>query len=169
MAKRITPTRDGNRKFIGPESTSFGRRVELVNPTDRNYTRHRFVLHFGAYGWTRLMVCADSLDDAIEIAAEHLAAYAPGHVMKMWGDEHKGLIKDVCEEKGIAFPDGFEALEDEVKNAICDEAEADLTRTESGFLTSYEWGVSLEDPTRAELDDFLYPAGIDWTADRKEV
>jgi len=112
------------------------------------------------------MVWSNDLGAALETAAEWLAKYAPGHVMAEWSDEHRELISEVCEGKGIAFPEGFETLDDDAKWAITDEAEADLTRTESGLLTSYEWGISLEDPTRAELDAFLYPPGIDWTAER---
>ena len=37
----------------------------LVNPTDRDWTKGRYVLAFGAYGWTRLMVWASSLEDAL--------------------------------------------------------------------------------------------------------
>lgn len=163
---RIVPTRKGKRIVIGPRGTSFGRAVELVNPTDRDWTRHRYVMWFGACGATRLMVWANSLDDAIETAAEHLAEHAPGHVMSEWSEEHRELIREVCAERGVEFPAGFEALDDDEKYDICEEAEADLTRTESGFLTSYEWGIDLEDPTRAELDEFLYPPGLDWSAER---
>lgn len=125
--------------------------IELINPGERYFARHRFVLWFGAYGLTYVLVYANGLDGAIEEAAEFLAEHAPGHVMREWSDEHKDLIREVCEERGIAFPEGFEALEDDDKWAICETAEADLTRTESGFLTSYEWGIVAEDPDRAEL------------------
>lgn len=164
---RIPPRMGKDRHYhIGPENTSFGRSVVLVNTWDQSWTRHRYVLSFGAYGSTNLMVWANDLDSAIEESAEYLAKHAPGHVMREWSDEHKDLVKEVCEERGVQWPEGFEALEDEQKGEICEQAEADLTHTESGFLTSYEWGISLEDPSRAELDAFLYPPGIDWAADR---
>ena len=163
---KIKPMRTEKGLKIGPENTSFGRSVTLVNPTDRDWSRHRFVLQFGAYGSTNLMVWANSLDDAIETAAEWLAEHAPGHVIPIWGEEHKDLIREVCSERGIEFPGGFEALDDETKYAICADAETDLTMTESGFLRSYEWTIAAEDPTRAELDAFLYPPGIDWSAER---
>lgn len=38
---------------------------------------------------------------------------------------------------------------------ILESAEADLTHTDSGFLTSYEWGISLEDPDAATLYAFI--------------
>ena len=163
---KIPATTEGDRIFIGPKNTSFGRRVELVNPTDRSFTRHRFVLEFGAYGTTRLMVWADSLCDAVETAAEHLAKWAPGHIMPAWGEAHVALVKEACEEAGHSYPEGFEALEDEEKWEICASAEADLTLTESGFLTSHEWALGMEDPTRADLDRYLYPPSIDWKKER---
>lgn len=167
---KIKPTKTEKGALrIGPVGTSFGRSVYLANPTDRHYTSHRFVLWFGAYGTTNVMVWADSLDDAIEVAAEFLADHAPGHITPNWGEEHKALVAEVCSEKGIEFPAGFDALEDEARYAICEQAEADLTLTESGFLTSHEWGIQLEDPTRADLDQFLYPADLDWSAERSEV
>jgi hypothetical protein len=167
MATKISPSRDERGQvYIGPRGTSFGRYAYLVNPVDRDWTKHRFVLWFGACAPTRLMVWANSLDDALEEAAEWLAENAPGNIMKDWEEEHKALVSEVCEERGITFPDGFDALPDEAKWAICDEAESDLTRTESGFLTSYEWGIDLEDPSRADLDTFLYPPDLDWSAER---
>lgn len=167
MTKRIKPQEDKRGcLYIGPKGTSFGRDVYLVNPENRDYVSSRFILWFGAYGTTRLMVWENHLEDAIETAAEWLAKYAPGHIMPMWGDDHKELVKEACEDEGISFPEGFEALEDEKKWAICESAEADLTMTESGFLTSYEWGIDMENPTRAELDEFLYPSDLDWSAER---
>ncbi len=160
---KLTPEKfNGTRVRIGTPSSSFERCVELVNQDDRSWTRHRYVLWFGACAPTRLMVWANSLDDALEEAAEHLAEHAPGLVMKEWGDEHKTLVAEACAERGITFPVGFEKMEDDdtslvSKWEITDQAEADLTRTESGFLTSYEWGIDLEDPTRAELEEFLFP------------
>jgi hypothetical protein len=163
---RIPPRMANSGRYIGVRGSSFGRYVRLVNPEDRNWTRHRYVLWFGAYGPTRLMVWANDLDSALEEAAEWLSEKAPGLIMKEWSDEHKDLIREVCEERGISFPEGFQAMDMETQWDIAEQAEADLTRTESGFLTSYEWGLDLEDPTRAELDAFLYPPDLDWTAER---
>lgn len=82
--------------------------------------------------------------------------------MPEWGDEHKALVSEVCKERGVTFPEGFEVLLDDAREGISDtawditaRAEADLTRTESGFLTSYEWGVLAENPERAELKELI--------------
>ncbi len=168
MTPKIKPRDDNGRLCIGVKDSSFGRLVYLVNPEDASWTKHRFIMWFGAYGSTNLSIWSNSLDDAIETAGEYIAKHWPGMIMKDWGDEHKELVREACTESGVDFPAGFDALEDEAKWKICETAEADLTRTESGFLTSYEWGLNLEDPSRAELDEFLYPKGIDWTIERSE-
>ena len=152
MGKRIAPHLHKSGCWaIGDGRWSYTREIVLVNPAERDYARHSYVLFFGAYGDTHLMVWTDSLEDAIEECAAWLAEHAPGHVMREWSDEHKDLIREACQERGVEWPAGFEALDDERKWEICDAAEADLTRTESGFLTSYEWGISAEDPDRADL------------------
>lgn len=122
-----------------------------INPRERDtYSRNScFTFHFGAYGDTHVSVWAqaDHLEDALEIAAEWLADHAPGHLMPMYGEEHMSLIHDVCAEHGI-MPDQIAALEEndpERFHALCDEASEDLTYTESGFLTSYEWSVDESD------------------------
>lgn len=131
------------------------RKLEVVNGSDRSWTRSSFVLWFGQCAPTFLLVFANGLEDALEEAAGWLADNAPGHIMEDWGDEHKALVREVCAEQEIAFPEGFEALENEEQWAIAEQAEADLTRTESGFLTSYEWGIALEAPDRKTLKAFL--------------
>jgi hypothetical protein len=102
----------------------------LVNPLEyENRMRTQlFAMHFGAYGTTRLLLWADHLETALELAAEWLAQYAPGHIST---EEHIGqLVKEVQEEEpGISDEDAYE------------KATADLTYTESGYLTSYEWTV----------------------------
>ena len=151
---------------IGPRNTSFGRCVVLVNPIEADWTKHRYVLCFGAMGTLNLSVWANSLDDALEEAAEYLAEHAKGHITAHDSQELIDLLKEACEEAGHTYPEGFDALEDEEKYAIQDSATADLTYTESGYLTSYEWGIALEDPSRAELDEFLYPPGYGWEKER---
>jgi hypothetical protein len=133
--------------------------IVILNPSDRDWKRHRYVLWFGACGSTRIMVWANGLEDALEECAAYLADHAPGHIMAEWSDEHEKLIAEVCEERGVAFPDGFQALKDDAKWEICTAAEADLTRTESGFITSYEWGIYAEDPERGEVCEMIADCG----------
>ena len=64
---------------IGPRQT-----ITMVNPTEREYASHDYVLWFGGCGTTNLRVWADSLEDALEIAADWLKEHAPGHIMPHW-------------------------------------------------------------------------------------
>lgn len=152
------------------ESSYHSRRVVMINPTARQEfarwglrrTGHdgnsspSFVLWFGTCGTTYLHVYADSLESALEECAAYLAEHAPGHVMPYAGEEHTTLLREACEEHGVAFdPDRFHGVIDSEADEILQFAEADLTYTESGFLTSYEWGISLENPTTAQLYAFI--------------
>ena len=55
--------------------------LTIINPSNRDYARHRYVLSFGAHACTHLMVYASSLDSALEECADWLADNAPGHIM----------------------------------------------------------------------------------------
>lgn len=56
------------------ESWSYTQQITLINPTCRGDYKSFYVLWFGAYGWTRLHVYADHLEDALE----ELYAYVTG-------------------------------------------------------------------------------------------
>lgn len=103
----------------------------LVNPLEyNNWTRTQlYAMHFGAYGTTCLLIWMDaSIEDAAEVAAEWLVKYAPGHITT---EEHVGkLMEEVREEEP--------GIDDE---AAYEKATADLTYTEAGWLTSYEWTI----------------------------
>jgi hypothetical protein len=111
---------------------------EIVNPSDKptrkkwfskNESLWRF--QFGAYGDTRLLVWSKGVDDGLEIAADWLATNAPGHLMAEGSDELKSLRDEAREELG----------EDADDEEVDQSATADLTYTEAGYLTSYEWTV----------------------------
>lgn len=106
----------------------------LVNPLDypggqRAAGKSLYAFGFGAYGSTRLLVWGtNDLDAALEEAAEWLEKYAPGHLST---EDHVTQLMDEVREEN---PD----LEDE---EAYEKATADLTYTEAGYLTSYEWTV----------------------------
>lgn len=163
---RMMPRTDSKgRRYIGPESSSFGRKVYLVNPENRDFADQRFVLWFGAHCASYLMVWSDSLESAIEDAAEYLAEHMPGHIMTHDSDEYLDLLKEACEGLGLEYPipEWAARVWDTPYERAVEEAESDLTPTESGFLTSYEWGIASENPTRADLESLCYPSGIDWS------
>ena len=116
-------------------------KVTLVNPSDRDWTRHRFVLAFGAYGWTQCVVWANSLDDALDEAVDWIAEHAPGL-----------LADDSVREE-------FERLvaEGATEGKAWEDATVDTTRAgNSGhYLLSCEWAIVAEDPTRSEMLSIL--------------
>jgi hypothetical protein len=132
------------------------RRVDVVNPGDKSWCRQSFVLWFGACGPTYLLVYANGLDSALKTAADWLAENAPDHLMSAWGEDHTALVREACEEAGLPYPPPDDAdLETDGYYYAQSDAEADLTYTEAGYLTSYEWGIALENPTPTELRAFV--------------
>lgn len=148
---------------IGESGSSFTRQVTIINPQDREFWTHHgdvksFVLWFGAYGWTRLLVYTGSLEEALEECAAWLAKYAPGHIMTEYGEDYTALIREQCEEEGEDF-DTLRQGENQNEKLweICDRATQDFTRTESGFITD-EWGIALVNPDTETLYQFIHGA-----------
>lgn len=132
--------------------------LHIVNPSNRSFCDNRYVLWFGACGPTFLMVWEHSLEDALETAAGWLADNAPGLIMPAFGEEHMGLLKEACEERGLTL-EQWQALcdaGDGTYSDIQEDAEADLTYTEAGYLTSYEWGIVFDDgASRADVKAWI--------------
>lgn len=98
-----------------------------------------FMFQFGAYGTTHVLAYG-SLDDALEEAAGVLRERAPGHFVD------------------VELPDGYAAMDEDEQDAARNEAEADLTYTESGYLASWEWYL-VEMHSAAELLAYVYREG----------
>ncbi len=116
MAKRIE----------AEHSSRPGCRVAIVNPYDRYVWPRRWLLSFGTYADRYVLVWADSLESALECAAEWLHEHAPGTFVD----------PEPCGECGGT--DG----EDRETCATCQGSgidETDLTYTEYGYLISHEW------------------------------
>ena len=122
-----------------------GREVFLVNPLDVPRGRYDrtapYILWFGAHAPTRLFIWSDSLEDALEEAGGVLAEHFPGLIHEHDDPILKELYDEAREELG---PD---AEDDQVH----EQATADLTYTESGYITSYEWGIA-SDPEGNQWD-----------------
>lgn len=152
----------------GAMSSCGEREVTMINPTHRQwYARwggrgrdesDAYVLSFGAYGDTSLHVYADSLDTAIELAAGWLADHAPGYIMTEDSEDLADLRKEACEDAGLTWPMPADLTPQAMEAywAAFESAEADLTHTESGYLTSYEFTLALENPTVEELYAFVW-------------
>jgi len=133
--------------------------VIMINPNERRWHGGRkapraFVLWFGGCGATYLHCFADGLEDALERCAAWLVDFAPGHIMGLGSDEHTDLCKEAFEDAGLTWTGEIDWSDAKQSDAI-QSAEADFTSTESGYLTSYEWGISLECPSTEALYAFV--------------
>ena len=112
-------------------------KINLVNPTDRSWTRNRYILWFGGCAPTYLMVWANSLENALDECIDWLAEHAPGHLMN----------DEVAEAYQNALNNGMD--EDEANEA----AVTDMTCGGNccHYIASWEWGIVAENPTRQEV------------------
>ena len=134
---------------IGSTLSTVGPEITLVNPENREYTSYCaesargscFVLSFGAYGCTDLMIWEDHLEAALDTAVDWIAEHAPG---LLCNDE-------VAEAYASAIASGM------TEEEAWQESLIDVTTAGNcgDSILSYEWNISLEQPTRAELVDFL--------------
>ncbi len=113
------------------------RKIAIVNGNDRAWSKHRFILAFGAYGDTRLMVWADHLETALDVAIDWIADNAPG------------LLADA------AVNEAFKEAKDQglSDDQAMDQATIDTTCGGNcgNYLNSWEWCIVAEDPSRGEI------------------
>ena len=109
----------------------------ILNPSDKDWTRHRYILWFGACAPTKMLVWANSLEDALDECVDYMEERLPGL-----------LADEMVEEE---YQRGLEAGLDE--EAAREAAETDTTSAgnHGRYLLSWEWGIHAEDPTRAEV------------------
>ena len=119
--------------------------INVANPHDKDCGT-AFLFQFGTVGTLRVLAFDSSLESALETAAGWLSENAPGHLMPYGSDDHRDLIREAIEDSGHTW-DEWKALEHSMGDLprwatdAIESAESDLTYTESGFLTSYEWWV----------------------------
>lgn len=110
-------------------------KLASVNPTDSHFTHGRYILAFGAYGWTQLMVWANSLDDALDECIDWIVENEPG------------LLADdaVNEAYARAIAEG---KDDEAAHT---EATADTVSggNAGNYLLAWEVHIVSENPSRA--------------------
>ena len=113
--------------------------IVIVNSRDSG--SERFVLYFGAYGWMRLMVWADHLEDALDECVDWIAEHAPGLLMN----------DEVSEAYNQAIADGCS------EDSAHEQATQDMTCAGNAgdYLASWEWGIVAENPTRAQVLELL--------------
>jgi hypothetical protein len=117
------------------------RNVIPVNGVERQWAKNRYIFWFGAAGPIYLMAWGRGMEDALEACVDWLEDNAPG----IFCDE---MMK---EEYDRAIAEG--KTEEEATEA----AEIDVTVFgHSGYhgILSDEWGICMENPTRAEVLEF---------------
>jgi hypothetical protein len=113
-------------------------RITIINPGDKSWTRHRYVLWFDAHAPLYLMAFANSLDDALDECVDYLEdANLPGY-----------FVDDIVNAEFARFV--AEGMDEEDAR---EHAEADTTTAgnHGRYLNSEDWGVEAEDPTDAQL------------------
>lgn len=115
-------------------------KMEIVNGSDREFKRQRFVLAFGQISTLFLMVWADHLDGALDESVDWLVDNAPG------------LLCDA--EVQEAYNEAIQAGKSEEEAQ--EEAEVDTTcaGNEGHYLRSDDWNIVFENPTRQQIKEF---------------
>lgn len=110
--------------------------VVLVNPIDRG-ADHRYIFALGAYGWTKVMIWADSLDSALDAAVDWCRDYAPG----LLANEQRDEAYDDAVRSGLTHEEAWDA------------AHVNLTIAGNwgDTIRSDEWHIVAEDPSRSEV------------------
>lgn len=119
------------------------RNIIVVNPNDRSFTRNRYLLWFGQFSPTFLLVYANSLEAALDEAVdEYLSEHEPASVVDH--EEQKELLEEAAAEHGEDY------------EFVTEEAFADLTPAggHGEYIVSYEWGIVAENPTKEQLIEF---------------
>lgn len=138
--------------------------ITIINAQARSdHDERRYILSFGSYGSTHLMVYARNLEDALEECADYCADHLPGFIMLHGNgndvrDPHlDALMSEACAEQTppLAWPIPDDCDEMQPYWDIEQDAYADLTHTERGYLTSYEWTISVDDGTHDEIVTFI--------------
>lgn len=128
--------------------------LTILNPSDRSWQAKRWILRFGTVGSTYVMVWG-SLESALETAASWLADNAPGHIMTHDSDELQELFNEAMQEL-YPHAESIDDLDESEVSACQEQATADLTYTEAGYLTSYEWDIVMSpDNSRADVRAFI--------------
>lgn len=131
------------------EGLSYSPKFWLVNPSESSWQNHRFILSFGAYGSTLLMVWARSLDDALQECGDWIEEHAPGLFCDDSVQEaYEEALEEACKACGC---DTAEPCDD-CRESAWGASETDVTHLDNGhYLPSWEWGIYAENPTRKEV------------------
>lgn len=115
--------------------------LTILNPTDRDWANHRYILWFGACAPTQIMVWANSLDDALDEAVDWIAEHAPG------------LLAD--EQVKEEYKHAIEAGKSEEEAQSIAEIDTTCAGNNGHYLNSWAWDIVAEDPSRAQVKELV--------------
>jgi hypothetical protein len=122
-----------------------------INFSDRHWTSNRFILCFGAYGDTRLMVWANHLEDALDECVDWISENAPG---LLCNEQVNEAYREWLDENA---EDPSDPSEDEQNSAYEYSLEDVTTAGNAGdHILSYEWGIVAENPTREQIKELRH-------------
>lgn len=116
------------------------RKITMINRKERYLSA--YVLAFGAYGSTQLLVYAGSLEDALDECVDWIAENAPGLLCDdMVNAEYRLAIAEGCSED-----DAHER------------ATADMTCAGNcgNYIASWEWAIVLDRASPREISAYVH-------------
>ncbi len=142
---------EGPKDLNADPVTSHGQHhIMVINPNDKSWTKHSFVLWFSAGGFAaadHLLIYANSLEDALDEGIDWVVDNRPGYLAD-------NAVAEAYEELRAEFvATNNREPEDEEQWALMEESEQDTTSggNAGNRIPSENWGVELEDPTEHEL------------------
>lgn len=130
--------RFGHNKRARKRASLHNARHKIINVNPGSGWRHNYIFAFGAYGDTLLRAWGDSLQDALDEAADWASDHAPGLLVS------DDVIKEAYDEaiaEGKSEEEAWEYAEQDTSPA-------------GGYgqrIMSHEWHVVAEDPTREQI------------------
>lgn len=142
---------DRARAFAAGGGQKFDRRwgkLLYVNPGNRTYDRHMFILWFGHFTTERYVIYANSLEDALDEGIDYIAEESPGLLANT-------AVQEEYERLRVEWEKTHGRDYDPEGNDYVLETEAEEDTTSGGNagdrIASDEWGIVAEDPSDDEL------------------
>lgn len=115
-------------------------KFEVLNGTDRDWTKHSYVLAFGICMPRNVLVYANSLEDALDTAVDWLKENHPGLIVN---DQVNEVIKELL-ASGKPEDSVYDHLDGFTSGGNCGD-----------FIDSDEWSIVFEDPSREQLKEYI--------------
>lgn len=115
-------------------------KFEVLNGTDRAWTKHSYVLVFGTCVPRNVLVYANSLEDALDTAIDWLKENHPGFIV----NDQVAEVRQELLAEGISE----DSVSDHLDGFTCGGDCGD-------YIDSDEWSIVFEDPSREQLKEYI--------------